>query len=225
MATEFIFTVDTTRTETNSSDSTSVRIPLNSATSYNFNVDWGDGTFSGFTYSGATVPTTPSFITKTYAVSGTYDIKISGIFPRIWYNNTATNDKLKIINIKDWGNIVWSSFNTAFNGCSNLDVTATEAPVLSGLTDLTGMFRLCSSLVGNSTFNTWNTSTVTNISTMFQSATLFNAPISSWNTSNVTQMVSTFSNATSFNQPIGSWNTSSVATMNNMFSNRIYTKS
>ena len=42
-------------------------------------------------------------------------------------------------------------------------------------------------------------------------------PIGQWNTSSVTDMYSMFRSAAAFNQPIDQWNTSSVTNMNYMF--------
>jgi len=76
--------------------------------------------------------------------------------------------------------------------------------------------------------STWNTSQVTNLNNLCNSATYtidsslfnnFNANLSQWNTSNVTNMLSTFANAQSFNSDIGAWDTSQVITMGSMFFN------
>ena len=65
--------------------------------------------------------------------------------------------------------------------------------------------------------NSWDTSSVTNMSSMFYGAIEFNQPLNSWNTSNVTNTSSMFRNAIKFNQSINSWNTSLVVNMNSMF--------
>jgi surface protein len=186
-------------------------LPLDAASSYDFIVNWGDGniqTISGTTLTG---------VTKTYSTSGTYQVRIRGVFPRIFFNNTG--DRLKITNIMSWGNIEWASFNNAFRGCSNMNVTATDTPNLNNVINLLGMFQNCSSLVGNSSFNNWNTSNITNMSSMFASATSFNQPIGNWNVSNVTSLAFMFQGASVFNQNIGLWDTSKVNTMSSVFSN------
>ena len=66
-------------------------------------------------------------------------------------------------------------------------------------------------------FNNIVTTLMTDMSNMFDSATVFNQNIGSWNTSNVTTMIGMFYNASVFNQNIGSWNTSNVTDMNFMF--------
>ena len=49
------------------------------------------------------------------------------------------------------------------------------------------------------------TAAVTNMSAMFQGATIFNQDIGSWNTSKVTDMEFNFSNASAFNQDLSYW--------------------
>jgi surface protein len=73
----------------------------------------------------------------------------------------------------------------------------------------------------NQDIGNWNTSNVTNLSFMFNEASIFNNGnsnnIGNWNTSKVSNMFGTFSQATSFNQPLGSWKTGNVTNMNFMF--------
>jgi len=64
----------------------------------------------------------------------------------------------------------------------------------------------------------WNTSEITNMSSMFNDASSFNGYISKWDTSNVTDMSNMFSGASSFNGDISKWDTSSVTNMSYMFS-------
>ena len=63
----------------------------------------------------------------------------------------------------------------------------------------------------------WDTSSVQDMSSMFQGASSFNQPISDWDTSLVTTMQQMFYFASSFNQPIGNWDTSLVTDMRYMF--------
>jgi len=63
----------------------------------------------------------------------------------------------------------------------------------------------------------WDTSSVTNMITMFLQATAFNADISGWDTSNVTSMHAMFLQATAFNADISNWDTSGVTNMSSMF--------
>jgi len=102
----------------------------------------------------------------------------------------------------------------------------------SGVT-LGAMFQGAS--IFNQNVSTWNTSKVTIMSSVFQSASVFNngdAPGAStqplnWITDNVTTMSQMFVNASVFNQPIDTsgnyWNTGSVTSMFQMFAGGLVT--
>jgi surface protein len=144
-------------------------------------------------------------------------VEIYGDFPIIYFANTG--DKLKILKIKQWGDIPWASFANSFLGCSNLDVTALDSPNLSGVTSISSIFFLCSNLVNsNGSIGNWNTSTISNMGEVFRGCTLFNKNIGNWNTSNVTNMYAMFFAASSFNQNIGSWDVSKVIDFQGIFS-------
>jgi surface protein len=170
-----------------------------------YTVDWGDGVVEDL--SGAQ--------THTYPASGDYVIKVTGGLQRINFNNGG--DRLKLLQIQNWGIIAWTSMQQAYFGCSNMVGTFTDAPDLSGVTNCSSMFQACT--VFNSPIGNWNTSAVTTIASMFNGAAAFNQNIGSWNTSSVTSLLSTFQGATVFNQPIGSWNTAAVTNMFAMFQN------
>ncbi|MEM6685447.1 MAG: BspA family leucine-rich repeat surface protein, partial [Bacteroidota bacterium] len=182
----------------------SITIPTNSSVVYDYTVDWGDGTIDTNVTGDAT---------HTFATPGTHTIKINGDFPRIFFNNSG--DRLKIKEVTQWGTIQWGLMASAFRGCENLDVTATDTPDLSNTNNMTSMFFGCSSLVGNASFNAWD---VSNVRFMFAtfSRSSFNQPINNWNVSNVTNMQRMFS-LTNFNQPLNNWNVSNVENMLGMF--------
>ena len=74
-------------------------------------------------------------------------------------------------------------------------------------------FRILNSASG---LNNWDTSKVTDMSSMFYNAYNFNEDIGSWNTScNYHEMM--FFEARDFNHDIGSWDVSSVSDMSYMF--------
>ncbi|MBW8523912.1 BspA family leucine-rich repeat surface protein [Chryseobacterium chendengshani] len=158
--------------------------------------------------------------------NATYRVKISngnGNFNQVkFFDNTITPiylgpDREKLLNVSQWGNIQWQTFDNAFVFCTNLDITAPDAPDLSLVTSTREMFYLCSSLVGNASFNNWDTSNLTTINSMFSAADQFNAPIGNWDVSNVTDFYAVFDMASNFNQPLRDWDTSNATTMEHMF--------
>ncbi len=183
----------------------SITIPTTGG-GYNYSVDWGDGNVDTGLSGSAT---------HTYATAGVYRVKISGDFPRIYFNGGG--DKDKILAVEQWGNIAWADMTNAFYGCSNLDINATDAPDLSGVSSMFGMFRDATNF--NANINDWNVSNVTNMKQLFYNATSFNQPLDSWDVSGVTNMQLMFANATNFNQDLSSWSVSSVNDMSYMFMN------
>lgn len=97
------------------SSSTSIALPVSGT----FNVDWGDGNTQTITGAAYTTPTTHD-----YGVAGNYVIKISTGLTRIQFGGGG--DKLKALELQNFGAIVLSTLYTAFSGCSNLIITATD---------------------------------------------------------------------------------------------------
>ena len=64
----------------------------------------------------------------------------------------------------------------------------------------------------------WDTSSVTDMQSMFQNAHFFNQDIGHWDTSQVTDMSDMFLFAYKFNKDISRWNTAKVEIMSGMFS-------
>jgi len=205
----FISDWNTTNTSAGSSTSTQIALPLESSGTYDFTVDWGDGNDDVITV------WNQAETTHTYAVSGAYTITITGTIDGFRFNNTG--DRLKILDISQWGILKVGNSNSYFFGCSNLDVTATDTPDLSSTTDMSGFFRSCSLLVGSSSFDEWDVSNATNMVNVFNLAVIFNQSIDSWVVNGVTNMAGMFSNADAFNQSLDSWVVSAVTNMGTMF--------
>ena len=106
-----------------------------------------------------------------------------------------------------------TSLNAAFFSCTTLVSVPNSIP--SGVTDLSSMFY--QAVLFNQNINSWNVNNVTNMGSVFYGAIAFNQPLDNWNTSSVTNMGGMFGQATSFNQSIGNWNVSNVANMISMF--------
>ena len=139
--------------------------------------------------------------------------KATGGFNRINFNNGG--DKLKLTDVKRWGNIVSSSFERSFFGCSNSPFTDTNAPNLSIVTNMNSMFR--DATVANPNVFLWDVSSVTNMTFMFFRAIAANPQTANWNVSNVTNMNSMFKDANSANPNTTNWDVSNVGNMQQMF--------
>lgn len=189
------------------SDNTSITIPTGGG-AYNYEVDWNnDGIYDESGIMGD--------VTHDFGTAGTYTIGIRGTFPGIVF--AGGGDCLKLLNISQWGAIAWAEMANAYSGCANLNITATDLPDLSSVTDMSFMFGQCSTLNGPVNIGSWNMGSVTNMSFMFLGASSFNRSINGWTTGAVTQMQGMFLGASAFNQPLNSWNTAAVTDMNGMF--------
>ena len=189
------------------------QITFGVATSGTVNYTWetipaaatGSGTFTGST---ATITGLPAFAIIRLSIQ-------PANFQRI--NIDQGIDRAGLTLVENWGTTAWTSMQTAFRGCFNLQVTATDVPDLSGVTDMSKLFEACSILNSPGNINSWNMAAVTNMSYMFYGTSSFNQNIGTWNTAAVTNMSFMFSGASSFNQNIGSWNTAAVTDMSYMF--------
>ena len=206
---DFVSKWNTALVDLGSSSSRQIHLPLVYKGSYNFTVDWGDGTIDHIT----------SFdqgeVTHTYATEGTYTLVISGELDGWAFD--LEGDCMKLLEVAQWGNLKLGDTGRYFRGCSNLVVTATDVPDLSGMTTLDRTFSYCSSLGTTGNLDSWDVSGIKNMNYMFFNATSFNQDLGSWNTSSVTSMVGMFSQASSFNGVIENWDTSSVMSMYSMF--------
>jgi len=196
----FVITVKTDNA--GSSAANQFTLPLLTGQTYNAVINWGDGN--------STNQTTDVSPTHAYSVSGTYQVSISGTFPAIYFNNGG--DRLKLLSIDNWGDIVWGTMTGAFYGCANMTGTYTDYPDTSNVTDMFAMFAGCS--LFNSAVN-FDTSNVTTMFSMFFNCTLFNQAVA-FDTSSVTTMYQIFYGCPAFNQAVV-FDTSSVTNMGSMF--------
>ena len=149
---------------------------------------------------------------------GTYVIKASpgsGTFNG-FNTSTYNQNRSDLAFVRQWGTTTWQELTFAL--CVNMDVTATDVPLFNSTSEITYLFNGCENLVGNSSFNNWNTSAITSMLYLFAGAQKFNQPIDNWVTTNVTNMAGMFLDAWVFNQPIGNWDVSNVEYMDAMFS-------
>ncbi|KKK64108.1 hypothetical protein LCGC14_2987550, partial [marine sediment metagenome] len=200
---------NTSKTSGGSSSNNQLRLPLESSGTYDFTVDWGDSSSNKVTI------WNHANVTHNYASEGVFVINITGTIVGWRFNNGG--DRLKIIEILQWGSLRLGNLGNYFYGCSNLNLTATDDLDLTGTTSLYEAFRGCTNLGSSGNMNGWDVSRVINMDYMFYQASSFNQPIGNWNVSSVTTMSWMFYRANSFNQPIGSWDVSKMTDLNYMF--------
>lgn len=176
---------------------------------YNYDIYWED-------VSDANINGSESAITGNHTIDfptpGTYRVKITGQFPKIFFNNAE--DKSKILSVEQWGDIVWEDMGSAFYGCDELSINALDSPNLNEIVSMWEMFRESNI---NQNINHWDVSNVTDIGNLFRDTKLFNQPLDNWDVSNVTNMPQVFMGADSFNGDIGTWDVSRVTNMGSMF--------
>ncbi len=189
----------------------SITIPT-TGSGYAFHVEWGDGTVDELV---------TQSITHQYSNSGLKTIKISGAFPRFYLQDSPETNWDKLKRIEQWGTIVWQNMNDAFAQATSLTINATDAPDLSGVTSLEGLFFNCNNLQSPDLSN-WDMSNITNVSSMFAGCDNFNGTIGNWDIGNVTHFNAMFLGCGSFNQDLSAWNigehTEDSINMERMFS-------
>jgi len=210
----FITRWRTDNTGSVNTDATQIKIGTNPDLVYNYNINWGDGT---------TNEGVPGDIIHTYNTVGTYTIEIRGIFPQPFFGDlpgfgtraSSNYDASKLISIEQWGTINWQSMSFAFFNCNNLQGNAVDIPKLNLVTNMSSMFR--GAAIFNQNISDWDVSSVTNLSSMFRRASVFNQNISDWNVSSVEDMSNMFRGTSNFNQSLSTWDVSSVTNMRSMF--------
>ena len=212
--TPFVSVWNTSNTSVGSSASNQIALPLQSSGVYNFVVNWGDSSTNTIT------SWNQPEVTHTYASSGQYTITISGTCENFQFGGGG--DRLKLLSITSFGDVILGNSSGVFWGCSNLNLSGvTDTPNLSSMNTLTAMFFQCTGITTVNNINLWDVSSITNMQSMFQAASNFNDDISSWDVSNVTNMFAMFDSASDFDQNIDSWDVSSVTNMSSMFANAI----
>lgn len=207
----FITKWDTTKSGVSSSNQ--IKLPLVSGGTYDFSVDFGDGTIKQITsYNQADV-------THTYDNPGIYTVKIKGSIKGWFFGNAG--DKLKLLEIAQWGPLKLVNSNSGyFQGCSNMVITAIDVLDLTGITTFKNMFRDCTSLTSFDV-SQWDVSLITELAVMFYGCTnLSELDVSRWKTKSVTTVAYMFYNCLSLdNVPISSWDITNLTTANNLMTN------
>lgn len=205
-----------------------IELPLVSNGTYNFVVNWGDGTTNTIT--------NYSQRFHTYTTSSllwAYDITLTGQVDGFSYRALSTDQKKLLDRIYSWGaikfinNVTEGNSDGLFVNCVNLKMdTCVYAPNLGTITSLDNCFDGCTKLGKVGGLEYWNVSNIIGMYRMFANTSpllgLVNTPnpppqdLSSWNTSNVTYMDEMYMSSR-LNHNVGNWNVTGVTNMYRMF--------
>lgn len=187
-------------------------------------IDWGDGAITGHTVSG--------WVSHTYNYANpntTVEVKVIGTFTRLGFDFEDLDSNLS--QVQAWNNLKYVDDFGFDNGLTSLEGAFAYtrpwgmAALPASVTNLRGCFK--DSILTGGSFTDyvggWNTTSVTDMSYMFENAqTTMN--LSSWNTASVTDMnhmfagnVNTGSNNSYKATGVNSWNVSNVTDMSYMF--------
>lgn len=185
---------------------------------YTGTINWGDGNIT---------PNNFANRIHTYLTPGTYTVTVIGTC--IGWNFNRSNpyiipdsERAKIKSVVYWGQLQTNSptgFIGMFFNCINLNLNlVSDILNLTGVVSLEVMFNSCFSITTVNNINSWNTSAVTNMRSMFLNCTNFNQALS-FNTTAVTNMSFMFGNCQfAFNSAL-TFNTVAVKNMSYMFTN------
>lgn len=138
-----------------------ISLPLESDGTYNFEVDWGDGTRDTIT------SYNQSEVVHDYGVNDTFTVIISGTCHGWNFQNTTNGVPQRLVEIQKWGDLRLGNNESYFRGCSQMIVTATDLLDLTGTTSLYNCFRECDALTNVPNVMSWDVSNVTDFSLMF----------------------------------------------------------
>jgi len=183
---DFVSTWDTTKA---GSASDTIVLPMTAGNT----VHWGDGS-------------SDTTNTHTYASSGTYTVTIEGTVNTFRF--AAAGDRLKILDVSNWGGFdIWS--DRVFQSCSNLDVTATDSPILtSSNLSARSTFQQCN--LTNVDFSTWDFSVCTNFFKFLNNNTSFSGNVENIIHSGVTEARQAFLNAPLGSPDLSTWDVSGI---------------
>jgi surface protein len=188
----------------------SITLPLIPTGTYDFYIDWGDGSekehiishCACHKYTSRTPKENIGYSKNETITKGilkyeynlhksigswfpTYTLKITGTIIGWSSNDSDYLNHAILRDISQWGCLKLGNGGAYFKNNEFLQISAKDAPDLSETTNLDYMFLDC---------------------------TLFNSPISHWDVSHITSMWGMFTGARDFNQSLNNWNISNVKT-------------
>ncbi len=189
-------------------DGDSLTLPVRAGFSYNFTVDWGDGSSDVIT--SAADPE----ITHIYATSGDKTVIIDGL-AEAWSCGLGISgdcqDSLK--EVADFGNPGWIDLEEAFSGAEALN--SFSGGITSQVTNMKLMFNEVN--CNNIHLSTFDTSSVKDMSRMFERSSITSLDLSSFNLSSVIDMSRMFNESSITSLNLSNLNAPSVTDMSRMF--------
>ena len=213
----FVVLIDLSK-GTNNTSFTFNPIILNGGVNYSW-------TGTGGTSGSGTITTSGQYTISGLPASGIVELSIDANLQSLSFYSASHTDNVKVIDVKQWGDVAWTTMANAFRGCVNLaNITAADTPNLLWVTDMSNLFYGATNLNGPTNIGQWDVSGVKTMANMFKAADntagnamRFNQDIGNWNIANVNNLSSMFYNCRSFNQDISSWNTASATNLSYMF--------
>ena len=185
-----------------------IHLPYLEDGTYSGTIDWGDGTITNNSYDDRI---------HTYVSSGTHTVTIDGQI--IGYNHAIGDNstRLNLVEITQWGLLNCGNMVGAFSDCRNLILDNVTDVLNITSNDLSQMFLFCESLITCPYMDQWNTSSVTNMTGMFNGCSVFDQPLDSWDTSSVLNMRYMFFGCGAFNRDLSDWCVQYIATIPSNF--------
>jgi len=200
---DFVFKVQTSGVDD------TFTLPLYDGGTYDFNVDWGDSSNDDITaYDDAD-------ITHTYATEDEYTVTIDldGTNELVGFRFNNGGDRTMITDVTAWGDVNLGNVTGWFYGCSNMTVSATDAPDMTGCTTMNSAFRDCSSLTSVA-FNSLDVSSVTTFYYCWRDCSSLTSlgDLSEWDVSSVTTFYYCWRDCSSLTSlgDLSEWDVSSV---------------
>lgn len=204
-----------------------------------FYIDWGQGSPVYYaTSSSSTVITLNATVTGSrtikiyggnitnFSMKQQYGVPLQNLYYVMW-GNSYTLENISIISPAyapgsfEVPNFIPTTTRTVKIVSPYFNSTSISSWDTTNLTSIKFWDSTVSSQYNTTAFNqpidSWNVSSITDMSNMFTSCNAFNKPINSWNVQNVTTMNGMFMSAFGFNQPLNNWWTKNCSNMGNMF--------
>lgn len=147
----------------------------------------------------------------------TYTVTFDGKYNWLYQGNALISSCLR--SLDHWGE--QTGVTKAYYGLQGASkLTSVPDHIPSTVTDLSSFFENAT-IFNDPNVSKWDVSKVTKFVKVFYQAQAFNQPLNDWNMTNATSIVAMFGFATVFNQSLDRWNTSNVTDMASVF---IYAK-